>query len=71
MNDPNPVTWICGTVILLAVLGGVFALAWHGTITGGAVVGIVATIVALAGGILGVHTGVRQSGALMARRERD
>lgn len=49
--------WVCGTVILLAVLAGVFALAWHGVVTGSAVIVIVSTIVAGALGLIGGHVG--------------
>jgi hypothetical protein len=53
--------WISGTIILLAVLGGTFALAWHGTVNGAAVIGIVTVIVAGALGILGSHVGATRA----------
>lgn len=71
MQTSSLAAWVSGTVLLLAVLGGIFVLAWHGTIPGSAVVGIVSTIVGIAGGILGVHTGVKQTNTMMLRRERD
>lgn len=49
---------VCGTVMLLAVLAGVFTLAWHGTISGGEAMTVVVSIVSLAGGIFAVHSGV-------------
>lgn len=63
--------WVSGTVLILAVLAGIFVLAWHGTVPGSAVVGIVSTIVGIAGGILGVHTGARTTSSMMVRREKD
>ena len=58
-NSINPtIAWICGTVLLLVILGGAFALAWHGSITGAALLGVLGVIVGIAGGALGVHAGV-------------
>jgi hypothetical protein len=51
------VAWICATALLVVILAGVFALAWHGSITGAAVVGVVTTIAAAALAVFGVHTG--------------
>jgi hypothetical protein len=56
-TSTSPVPWICGTVLLLGVLGGVFALAWHGTITGASVALILTPIVAAASTLLGIHVG--------------
>ncbi len=53
----NALTY-CGTLMLLAVLAGVFTLAWHGTFTGAEAFGIVTAIIGIAGGIFGVHSGV-------------
>lgn len=50
---------VCGTLILLAILGGVFALAWHGTLTSAETYGILTTIIAIAGGAFAVHQGVK------------
>ncbi len=49
---------VCGTLLLIAILAGVFALAWHGTLTGTQALQVVMVIVALAGGVLGVHVGI-------------
>ncbi len=59
MNGSNPnILAICGTALLLAVLGGIFALAWHGTFTGAEVFGLVTAIIGIAGGAFAVHSGV-------------
>lgn len=50
---------ISGAVLLLAVLAGVFALCWHGSITGGAALGVVGTVIGIAGGAFAVHSGVK------------
>lgn len=55
MNTNPNVSAICATVLLLAVLGGVFVLAWHGTLTGGQVVGVVMAIVGIAAAAFAVH----------------
>lgn len=57
-NVSPTIAWICGTALLLAVLGGVFALVWHGSITGVEALSVVGTILAAAVGMLGVHAGV-------------
>lgn len=54
--DPN-VTWACATVLLVAIAAGLFALAWHGTITGTVVVAVLGPVIGAAVGIFGVHTG--------------
>ncbi len=56
INPPYMV--ICTTVIILAILGGVFALAWHGVLNAGDVTAIVGTIIGIAGAGLAVHAGV-------------
>jgi len=56
-TNTSPIPWICGTLLLLAVVGGIFALAWHGTLTGQTVVVIVSPIVAAAATLLGIHAG--------------
>ncbi len=59
MNGSRPnVLVVCGTVLLLAILGGIFALAWHGTFTGAEVFGLVTAIIGIAGGAFAVHSGV-------------
>ncbi len=59
MNGSNPnILAICGTALLLAILGGIFALAWHGTFTGAEVFGLVTAIIGIAGGAFAVHSGV-------------
>lgn len=59
-------TMVCGTVILLAVLGGIFGLAWHGTITGGDAVAIIGTISGVGVGAFGVHAGVKAGASSIA-----
>ena len=55
----NPtVAWICGTVLLITVLVGLFVLVWHKSIAGTDALGVVGTIVAVGVGALGVHAGV-------------
>lgn len=49
---------IAGSVLLLAILAGVFTLTWHGDLTGGAALGVVGTIIGIASGAFAVHTGV-------------
>lgn len=61
MTDNNA-TIAAGTIIIVTVLAGVFALAWHGTLTGAEVFGIITAIIGIAGGILGVHTGIVAGG---------
>jgi hypothetical protein len=67
--------WVAGGIVLSVVLGGLFALAWHGTISGAIVVGIVTTIVSVVAAIFGVHmgstavtNGVTASSDALARR---
>jgi hypothetical protein len=62
----SPVQWICATVMIVAVLGGMFALAWHGTVSSTELVTVVTTIIAIAGGAFAVHAGVN-SGAKAAK----
>lgn len=58
----NPLAALtCGTILLLAVLGGLFALAWHGTISGAAVITVVTVIVSGALAILGGHVGATRA----------
>lgn len=54
----NVATVTAGAAILLGVLAGVFALAWHGTISGGEAMTVVTSITAAAAGIFAVHSGV-------------
>jgi hypothetical protein len=64
--DSNLSSIVAGTVIIVAVLAGVFALAWHGTLTGAEVFGVITTIIGIAGGILGVHSGIKAGGTAAA-----
>lgn len=52
------ITMICGTILLLAVLVGVFFLAYHGTISGGAALSVIGTIVGAGVGTLAHQSGV-------------
>lgn len=56
-TNTSPVAWICGTVLLLTILAGVFTLAWHGTIAGATVPEIIGPIIAGALTLLGIHVG--------------
>lgn len=65
----NPIaSVVCGTVLLLAVLAGIFVLVWHGSVTGEAALAVVATIVGIGGGAFAVHTGT-SAGAKAATRK--
>lgn len=56
-SSVNPtVAWICGTILLVAILAGLFVLVWHGSIAGGALLGVVGTVLGIVAGIFGVHT---------------
>ncbi len=55
----STVTVVCGTAILLAILGGLFALTWHGSISGRDALTDIGIIAAAAIGALGVHAGVK------------
>jgi mannose/fructose/N-acetylgalactosamine-specific phosphotransferase system component IID len=59
MDKASNTQVICGTVLLIAVLGGVFALAWHGTFTGAEVFGIVMSVISIGGAAFAVHSGVK------------
>lgn len=55
----NPIVqWVCGTVLLLAILTVVGVLAWHGTLTGTDVGTVIVAIIGIAGGAFSVHAGV-------------
>lgn len=55
----NSTNVICGTVLLLAVMAGIFVLTWHGTISGGEAITMATAIVGIAGGAFAVHAGVK------------
>jgi len=60
MTQPNNnVSMIVGAVLLLAVLAGVFVLAWHRTVSGGEALTVVTAIVGIAGGGFAMHAGVK------------
>jgi hypothetical protein len=50
---------IAGAVLLLAVIGAVVGLAWHGTLSGAEAFGALTTIITLGGGALAVHSGAK------------
>jgi hypothetical protein len=50
---------ICGTVLLVTILVGVFALAWHGTLDGAVTAGILTAVIGIAGGAFAVQQGVK------------
>lgn len=48
---------ILGTIVVLAVLGSITALAWHGILTGALIFGLIGTIAGAGIGALAVHAG--------------
>lgn len=59
MSNANPNILIIAAAALLAlILGGMFALVWHGSISGTDALVLVGAIVTALLGIFGVHTGV-------------
>jgi hypothetical protein len=52
-----PVSTLAGVVAVVAVIAGVTALAWHGTINGEAAVSIYSTIIAGGGAAYIKHAG--------------
>lgn len=54
----DAVTKIGAAILLAMVIAGTFALAWHGTITGGEALTTIGGIVAIAGAAFAVHTGI-------------
>lgn len=55
----NPLAQIvCGTVILLGVIGAIVALAWNGTVAGSDAMVAITAIIGIAGGAFAVHAGV-------------
>jgi len=68
MPSLTTIQTICGSILLLAILAGLFALVWHGSITGAAALAVVATIAAAAIGALAHSNGVT-AGAEAARRQ--
>jgi mannose/fructose/N-acetylgalactosamine-specific phosphotransferase system component IID len=50
---------ICATILLALILGGAFALAWHGSITGDQALTLAGVIATAAVSIFGVHLGVK------------
>lgn len=61
----NRTAIICGTILIAIILGGIFALAWHGTLTGAEASIIVTSIITGIIGVFGAHAGVK-SGAKAA-----
>jgi type IV secretory pathway TrbL component len=57
---------LIGGLLLLAVLGVVAVLTWHGTISGNEAYGICTTIVSIGAGAFAVHAGVN-AGARAAK----
>lgn len=50
---------LAGAALLLAVIGAVVVLAWHGTISGPEAFDALTTIITLGGGALAVHSGAK------------
>ncbi len=65
MNVNPTVAWICATTIIIALLGGCFALVWHGSFTGAEIIPVISAIAVAALAIFGVHAGV-QAGSTAA-----
>lgn len=59
MTDNTLSQTIAGAVLLLAVIGAVVGLAWHGTLSGAEAFGALTTIITLGGGALAVHSGAK------------
>lgn len=58
MDTSGNIPIICGTILLIAVLASIVALALHGTIDGTLAMGGIGTIITLGGGAFAVHSGV-------------
>lgn len=58
MTANSTVTQICGSAILLGVLGAIVALALKGTVTGSDAMVAITAIIGIAGGAFAVHAGV-------------
>ena len=54
----NPIQTICGTLLLLGVLGVITTLAIQGTVAGSDAMVAITAIIGIAGGALAVHAGV-------------
>lgn len=67
MNVNTTVAWICATAIILTVLGGIYALAWHDKSVIVVVLPIIGAIATAALSIFGVHAGV-SAGAKAAKQ---
>lgn len=66
--NPN-IALLCGTVLLLGVLAGMFILAWHGTLTGDQIVGVVTAIIAIAAVCFGAPAAASAAANRLARRD--
>lgn len=56
-TNPN-VAWACATALIAVILVGLFVLCWHGSLSGAAVLPVVASIASAAVAIFGVGHGV-------------
>lgn len=49
---------LLAAIILLAILVGIFLLAWHKTVSGGEALAVITTILGVVGGAFALHAGV-------------
>ena len=54
---------IGGSALLALVIGAIFGLAWHGTLTGAEAFGAYTSIISIGGTVFGVHAGVKAGAA--------
>lgn len=66
--NPN-IALICGTVLVAIVMGGLFALVWHGSVAGAVVVGVIGTVLGIAGGLFGGNMLVAASANAEVKRQ--
>ena len=59
MSNNTDIQTLAGLALLLAVIGSVVLLAWHGTLSGAEAFGALTTIITLGGGALAVHSGAK------------
>lgn len=62
-SNSSPIQLICGTILLLGVIGSILALALHGTVTGSDAMVAITAIIGIAGGAFAVHSGVNAGSA--------
>lgn len=55
----NKLAAVLGSIVVLAVLAGVFVLAWHGDIPGSAALVVATSALSTVGGAFAVHSGAK------------